>query len=338
MITILNLKKNYINSNKSLRHNSIKDNKNFKKKNLLESKNLKNIKQKENLFLNHFKKKIKNKFLKNFVRSDYLKTITGKSIYFKNNKLQEFNKKLNISFLNNSFINSNVQSDNNDNLNNFNISNSDIDEDNNSNEYYLDKIKNSLSEMSKISKKDLEIKKLRSDPKHITWKVLTRVVHSQENIDLLTSFQNDFNELRKTSNLSSDFDIEDPTTTFQFNSSPIYKNSKEEILKSLKKFFPNLKDRQLISNYSNSDILLEARRAFLRRTPNIMNFSPIHSHINYLIDKLPDGNIQLVVVYLSDLAQIKYDSSEFYNTFGLRAKCILYKNKIPDIKYSYFVK
>ncbi|NIH41063.1 MAG: hypothetical protein G8D27_00715 [Buchnera aphidicola (Periphyllus aceris)] len=336
MITILNLKKNYINSNESLRYNSTKNNKNLKKKNLLESKNLNNIKQKNNLFLNFLNKKIKKKFLKNFIHSDYLKTITGKSINLQNKKLQEYNKKLNISFLKNFFINSNLQSNNN--FNNFNVSDLNVDKDKHSNEYYLDKIKNNFSEISKISKKNLDIQKLRSNPKHVTWKFLTRVPHFPENIDMLKSFQNDFYELSKTSNLSSDFDIEDPTTTFQFNSCPVYKNSKEKILQALQKFFPNLKDRQLISNYANSDILLEARRAFLRRTPNIMNFSPIHSHINYLIDKLPDGNIQLVVVYLSDLAQIKYDSKEFYNTFGLRAKCILYKNKIPDVKYSYFVK
>ncbi|WP_343183532.1 hypothetical protein [Buchnera aphidicola] len=348
MISIFNLKKtNYINLQSSLKLNSIKNNYNLNKNSLLKKKSINNSKI-NNLFLKHLKKRIENNFLKNSV-DFFINNKNIKKKYYNNNILknisclkqqfQELNKQSKniISKKNIELSNNNINSNEN-NSNNVNLIDSEIDEDDHSNEYYLDHIKDSLSEMSEIVDQESDSDGVDIDSKHITWKVLTRVAHSQDNIDLLSSFQKDFDKLRKTSNLSEYFDIEDPTTSFQFNSSPLYKNSKEDILKNLENFFPNLEDRQLISNYSNSDILIEARRAFLRRTPNIMNFSPIHSHINYLIDKLPDGNIQLVVVYLSDLAQIKYDSNEFYNTFGLRAKCILYKDKAPDVKYAYFVK
>ncbi|CAL4324852.1 Putative uncharacterized protein Yba3 [Buchnera aphidicola (Periphyllus testudinaceus)] len=345
MMSILDFKKkNYMNLHNNLKFCSIKNNESIKKNILLEKNTFMNMNQLNSLFFKHLKKKMESSSLRSTVN-----VITNDKNYkkvHKNNVLENSScmnknfKKINKESTNKNFINNfllSKNSSNNDVSNNISSIDSE-NKDEHSNDYYLKSIKNSLSEMSEITDQESDSDGLDIDSKHITWKVLIKVIHSKENIDLLSGFQDSFNDLKKTSNLSEDFDIEDPTSSFQFNSSPVYKNSKEEILKNLEKFFPNLEDRQLISNYANSDILIEARRAFLRRTSNIMNFSPIHSHINYLIDKLPDGNIQLIVIYLSDLAQIKYDSSEFYNTFGLRAKCILYKDKIPDVKYAYFVK
>jgi hypothetical protein len=215
------------------------------------------------------------------------------------------------------------------------INSSQNDQEEPSNQDYLNNIEKNLSDMqSSYSNSN----SLENSKEHITWTVLNnQVIDYDKSQNLLFDLQNSFYKLLTTNDLNKSFDIHDRTNYFKLNKFSIYHASAKFFLNEFNKIFPDLEDRQLISSYVNKKILRTIQNAIVRYIPGITNFSPIHSHVNYLVKKLPDGNISLTIIYLSDLVQLEDSSDKTYKSFGMRAKCILFKNTLPIVKYSFFV-
>lgn len=203
----------------------------------------------------------------------------------------------------------------------------------------LNEIKKKILEILKISSSDSDAK---NNTRKFLWEFLQESINSEETKNLLIEFQDSFNKLLDTQNLSKNFDF--PTAFspafifYTFNETSIYNVSNKEILKTFKKSFPDLKDRQLISSYINFKILDPVRKSIIRNFPGITNFSPVNSHIHYFVKKLSNGSILLKVVYLSDLIKLDNVSNKRYTKFGMKATCILFKDKLPSVKYYFFVK
>ncbi|CAL4324828.1 hypothetical protein [Buchnera aphidicola] len=174
--------------------------------------------------------------------------------------------------------------------------------------------------------------------KNFIWKNINKFLLYQDKTELLFSLQDSFYQLLYTNDLNHNFDIYNPLAFFQFNTTLICNNSPKVVLDSLKKFFPNLRDRQLISSYANMKILEIVRKNIIRRFPGVIHFSPFNFQINYIIKKLKDEKISLKIIYLSDFSQLEKNFNKKYENFGMKAKCILFKDKIPNVKYYFYVK
>ncbi|NIH16844.1 MAG: hypothetical protein G8D24_02175 [Buchnera aphidicola (Periphyllus lyropictus)] len=345
MISVFNLKKtDYIYSKKRINSSSSKKNHtnhirtNNIKNNLIsfksfqfESNNInKNLKLR-----NIFFKSFINKFL--FNKKKHFNLDNKKNVFLKNKK-NSFHINNNKKFLNN--LNSNIYLKN---LGIYKKVYNEIDDnldDNSTIEDYLNSLKEKLSEMTpNDSKDDVCDDIISSDLVNINWKDFNQVNDYDSSKSLLYNLQKKYLNLIKTKNLSSDFDIYDSTSNFKFENHYVYKHSKCAILNNLKRFFPNLEDRQLISNYVNGKVLLNAHKIFLSEKPEFNKFYPNNSHMNYVITKLPDGYIRLIVMYFTHLGQLDDNSdSSDYSRFGMRAVFILSKDHLPNVKYTYFFK
>ncbi|CAL4324899.1 Putative uncharacterized protein Yba3 [Buchnera aphidicola (Chaitophorus sp. 3695)] len=173
---------------------------------------------------------------------------------------------------------------------------------------------------------------------NINWINIENIIDPQSNAMLLEDLQINFNFLKKTHHLSVNFDLDDlKNTHYQFNDVYVDSEFSRVVTESLQKNFPNLKDRQLISNYSNHKILSEAVKTFLSLFPQFKNYPQIDGSTTYIIKKLSDGNIAFTLLYHSRLINPNMTLSFPFKYFGIRAQCILSKDSIPVAQYSYFL-
>lgn len=173
---------------------------------------------------------------------------------------------------------------------------------------------------------------------NIKWIDIEKIIDPQSNGMLLEELQINFNSLKETNRLSVNFDLDDlKNTHYQFNDVYIDSELDKVIIENLKKNFPDLRDRQLISNYSNHKILSEAVRTFLNLCPQFKNYPQRNASTNYIIKKLPDGNIAFTLLYHSHLVNSNSTLSFPFQHFGIRVQCILSTDSIPVTQYSYFL-
>ncbi|MCW5197437.1 hypothetical protein [Buchnera aphidicola] len=214
----------------------------------------------------------------------------------------------------------------------------DIKKNNNQDKYYLNSLQRKLLDICNLISNSSQDNLFIPEMSNIHWVSIENIIDPQSNAILLEDLQKDFNYLKKTNHLSINFDLDDlKNTHYKFNDVYIDSELDVVVVESLQKNFPDLKDRQLISNYSNHKILSEAVKTFLNLVPKFKNYPQINASTQYIIKKLSDGNIEFTLLYHSNLINPNASFSFPFKYFGIRAQCILSEDSIPIAQYSYFL-
>jgi hypothetical protein len=210
--------------------------------------------------------------------------------------------------------------------------------DHNLNKYHFNKLQIKLLDICNLISDLSQDSVFMPEISNIHWIDIERIIDPQSNAMLLEDLQINYNSLQETDHLSVNFDLDDlKNTHYQFNDIYIDSECDQVIVESLKKNFTDLKDRQLISNYANHKILSEAVKTFLNLCPKFKNYPQTNASTNYIIKKLPDGNIAFTLLYHSSLINPNGELSFPFKHFGIRAQCILSQDDIPVAQYSYFL-
>ncbi|CAL4043966.1 Putative uncharacterized protein Yba3 [Buchnera aphidicola (Tetraneura ulmi)] len=175
------------------------------------------------------------------------------------------------------------------------------------------------------------------NPGEISWKGLRSINVSKDNLDYSKKLYERYQDLKGTSSLVPGFMSDYQDVDLKVSHYLVPNNTREELFEKFKKLLPDLETRQLVSTYANQKILEPAYLKLTNFAPGLFRYPPKNISFSYEVEPTHHGFLRLTVTNTTKLHIINSNNEDKDLTLGVRASVMLNKNRVPYIKFLYYL-